>query len=128
MQDIDRNLANKYRIDRDLQKDGTVFAGINNVHAQDVMARQTSYTDRTKEHLGTLDRKIILVRRMLINAAKDLEKGIEPPVTEGGLPYETIGSPSKVLSPGEDWTKLGSELDPVWQGKKVFAEPPMVVR
>ena len=118
MQDVDRTLANKYRIERDLQKDGTVFAGINNVHAQDVMARQTSYTDRTKEHLGTLDRKIILVRRLLINAAKDLAKGIEPPVTAGGLPYETIGSPSKVLNPGEDWTLLGSELDPVWQGAK----------
>ena len=39
-------------------------------------------TDRTKEHLGTLDRKIILVRRMLINAAKDLEKGIEPPALD----------------------------------------------
>jgi nitrite reductase/ring-hydroxylating ferredoxin subunit len=114
-EDVDRSLANKYRIDRDLQKDGTVFAGINNVHAQDVMARQTSYTDRTKEHLGTLDRKIILVRRMLINAAKNLEKGIDPPATDPNMPWEKIGTPSKVLNPGEDWTVLGSELDPVWQ-------------
>src|SRR5439155_1857022 len=52
----DRTLANKYLIDRKLQKDGTIFAGIGNVLAQDRMARQTSYTDRTKEHLGTLDR------------------------------------------------------------------------
>ncbi|MGE0057326.1 MAG: Rieske 2Fe-2S domain-containing protein [Dehalococcoidia bacterium] len=124
-EDINRSLANKYRIDRDLQRDGTVYAGIANVHAQDVMARQTSYTDRTKEHLGTLDRKIILVRRMLINAAKDLARGIDPPVTDPNMPYETIGSPSKVLNEGEDWTVLGSELDPVWTGTKVVAAPPL---
>ena len=114
-ENIDRNLANKYRIDRELQRDGTVFAGIANVNAQDVMARQTSYTDRTKEHLGSLDRKIILVRRMLIKAAKNLARGIEPPATDPSLPYDRIGSPSKVLAPGEDWTILGSERDPVYQ-------------
>ena len=27
-ENVDRNLANKYRIDRELQKDGTIFAGI----------------------------------------------------------------------------------------------------
>jgi phthalate 4,5-dioxygenase oxygenase subunit len=114
-------LENKYLIDRDLQKDGTIFAGIANVNAQDRMARQTSYTDRTKEHLGTLDRKIILVRRMLINAAKNLEKGIEPPALDPSLPYDKIGSPSKTLTLGEDWTLLGSELDPAFQGKAAVA-------
>jgi hypothetical protein len=124
-ENIDRNLANKYRIDRELQKDGTVFAGIANVNAQDVMARQTSYTDRTKEHLGSLDRKIILVRRMLINAAKKLAAGVEPPALDPSLPYDKIGSPSKVLTPGEDWTVLGSENDPIYTGRPL-AEAPSV--
>ena len=127
---VDRNLANKFLIDRELQKDGTIFTGITNGNAQDVMARQTSYTDRTKEHLGSLDRKIILVRRMLINAAKNLARGIEPPVTDPSLPYDKIGSPSKVLAPGEDWTLLGSELDPIYEGVRtapapVTAPPPL---
>jgi phenylpropionate dioxygenase-like ring-hydroxylating dioxygenase large terminal subunit len=122
-----RNLANKFLIERDLQKDGTIFAGIANQNAQDIMARQTSYTDRTKEHLGSLDRKIILVRRMLINAAKNLAKGIEPPVLDPSLPYEKIGSPSKVLSPGEDWTVLGSELDPIYASPVTpAANPPTI--
>jgi hypothetical protein len=121
----ERTLANKYLIDREIQKDGTVFAGIANVNAQDRMARQTSYTDRTKEHLGTLDRKIILVRRMLINAAKNLEKGIEPPALDPSLPYDTIGTPSKVLAEGEDWTVLGSELDPAFQ-RAALAAPPRI--
>jgi nitrite reductase/ring-hydroxylating ferredoxin subunit len=123
-----RNLANKYLIERDLQKAGTIFAGIANQNAQDIMARQTSYTDRTKEHLGSLDRKIILVRRMLINSAKNLEKGIEPPALDSSLPYDKIGSPSKVLSPGEDWTLLGSEFDPVYRTEApsaMVAPPPL---
>ncbi len=120
-------LANRYLIDRKLQKDGTIFAGIANVNAQDRMARQTSYTDRTKEHLGTLDRKIILVRRMLINAAKNLARGIEPPALDPSLPYDKIGSPSKVLAPGEDWTLLGSERDPIYQREAIMAAPPLPV-
>ena len=121
-------MANKFLIDRELQKDGTIFTGITSTNAQDVMARQTSYTDRTKEHLGSLDRKIILVRRMLINAAKNLARGVEPPVTDPSLPYDKIGSPSKVLAPGEDWTILGSELDPIYEGARpgaVAAPPPL---
>jgi len=117
----ERTLENKYLIDRAIQKDGTVFAGIANVLAQDRMARQTSYTDRTKEHLGSLDRKIILVRRMLINAAKNLAKGVEPPALDPSLPYDKIGTPSKVLAEGEDWTVLGSELDPIYQRRAAVA-------
>jgi len=35
--------------------------------------------DRTREHLGAADSVIIQMRRRLIKAARDLEKGIEPP-------------------------------------------------
>jgi hypothetical protein len=120
---LERTLENKYLIDRELQRDGTVFAGIPHVLSQDRMARQTSYTDRTKEHLGTLDRKIILVRRLLINAAKNLGRGTEPPALDPSLPYDRIGSPSKVLAPDEDWTVLGSERDPVWQYAATRSDP-----
>jgi len=49
-----------------------------------------------QEHLGTLDRKIIRMRRLLLNAAKDLDKGIEPPCLDPSLPYSKIGSQSSV--------------------------------
>ena len=86
--------------------------GNNGFTDQDVMARQTAFTDRTKEHLGTLDRKIILLRRILINAAKNLARGIEPPALDPSLPYDKIEWPDKVLLPGEDWTTVGTERDP----------------
>ena len=108
-----RNKANDWLIDREAQKDGTIFTGIRgSFNNQDIMATQTAFTDRTKEHLGSLDRKIILMRRSLLNAAKNLARGIEPPAIDPSLPYDRIGTPDKVLEPGEDWTILGSENDP----------------
>ena len=122
--EADRNLANDYLIDREMQKNQTIYTGIlGSFNNQDVMARQTSFTDRTKEHLGTLDRKIILMRRVLIDAAQKLANGIEPPALDSSLPYDRIGRPDKVLLPGEDWTLLGTERDPDYE--RVFANVPV---
>ena len=128
-----RTLENDYLIDRDLQRNGTIYTGIQGrFNNQDVMARQTSYTDRTKEHLGTLDRKIILMRRILINAAKNLERGIEPPAIDPSLPYDTIGQPDRLLLPDESWTRIGTPEDPNWS--RLFARgaalevPPLAAR
>ena len=108
-----RNKANDWLIDREEQKKGTLFTGIRGpFNNQDIMATQTAFSDRTKEHLGSLDRKIIRMRRILIEAAKNLAQGTEPPAIDPSLPYDKIGTPDKVLEPGEDWTVLGSENDP----------------
>jgi len=119
-----RTLDNDYLVDRELQKNSTIFSGIlGHFNNQDIMARQTSFTDRTKEHLGTLDRKIILARRLLINAAKNLERGIEPPAVDPSLPYDRIRVPDKVLATGEDWTTLGTEQDPNYRRLFASASP-----
>jgi phthalate 4,5-dioxygenase len=131
-----RNLENDFLIDRELQRNGTIYSGIgigamgvNGFTDQDVMARQTAFTDRTREHLGTLDRKIILLRRLLIRAAKDLDRGVEPPALDPSLPYDKVEWPDKVLNPGEDWTKVGTEADPDYNrvyGSATLAEPPRI--
>jgi hypothetical protein len=117
---VARTLGNDYLIDREVQKNGTIYTGIlGPFNNQDVMARQTSFTDRTKEHLGTLDRKIILMRRLLINASKNLALGIEPPAIDPSLPYDKIGQPDRLLLPGESWTVIGTPEDPFYH--RVFA-------
>jgi hypothetical protein len=67
--------------------------------------------DRSHEHLGTTDRAIIRMRRMLIDAAKNLEHGIEPPGLEGA--FAGIRSAERILDRGEDWRMLGTATDPV---------------
>jgi hypothetical protein len=95
---LSRDLDNDWLIDREVQRAGTIYSGIaGSFNNQDVMATQTAFRDRRREHLGTLDRKIIRIRRLLLEAAKNLAKGLEPPALDPGLPYATV---------------LGSELDP----------------
>jgi hypothetical protein len=104
---------NDYKIDRDIQK-STLYTGINNFVSQDMMVTESAggIWDRSKEHLGTIDKSIIKMRSLLLKAAKDLEKGIEPPAVAAGLPYKSIRSAEKVLAAGEDWRILGTDEDP----------------
>jgi hypothetical protein len=69
--------------------------------------------DRTAEHLGTSDKAIIRMRRMLIDAAMNLAQGIEPPAVDPALDYNDFRSAEKILAPDEDWRALGTQADPV---------------
>jgi len=108
------NAENDYQINRELQKT-TLYTGIENFVSQDCMVTESAGAiwDRSQEHLGTTDKSIIKMRQVLINAAKDLQRGIEPPATDPALPYRAIRSAEKVLGATEDWRTLGTDEDPM---------------
>ncbi len=70
---------NDYEIDREDQKHRT-YTGILNGSIQDRAIQETmgAIYVRTKEHLGSADTAIIMMRRLLMKLARDLENGIEP--------------------------------------------------
>jgi phthalate 4,5-dioxygenase oxygenase subunit len=105
---------NDYLIDRELQKDGTYYTGVEDFGSQDLMVTESmgGIYDRSQEHLGTTDKAIIRMRSLLIKAAKDLANGIEPPALDG-VDFTAIRSGEKILNPGEDWRLVGSDEDPV---------------
>ncbi|MFN0073703.1 MAG: Rieske 2Fe-2S domain-containing protein [Chloroflexota bacterium] len=73
------NRDNDYALSREMQK--TVnFTGIGMTREQDMAMTDGmgSIVERWREHLGTTDIAIIRQRRMLINLAKSLQRGIEP--------------------------------------------------
>jgi phthalate 4,5-dioxygenase oxygenase subunit len=76
---LHKNLANDYEIDRTLQKQKT-FTGIVGVNTQDYALQEGmgSVVDRTKEHLGTSDRAIIVARQLLMQATNDVAAGKPP--------------------------------------------------
>jgi phenylpropionate dioxygenase-like ring-hydroxylating dioxygenase large terminal subunit len=85
------NKANDFLIDRQLQRDYN-FTGIVGTGNQD-MAAQVSMgpvTDRTREHLGVTDVGIIEMRRVLIDAAKDLCEGKEPPAARNAEAFSGV--------------------------------------
>lgn len=72
--------ANDWLIDRELQRTKT-FTGIRGLNTQDLAVQESMgpIIDRSREHLGTTDKAIIQFRRCLLDAARDLRNGIEPP-------------------------------------------------
>jgi nitrite reductase/ring-hydroxylating ferredoxin subunit len=120
---------NDYNIDRADQKVNNYTGISGGAIPQDQAVTESMGTiyDRTAEHLGTSDRAIIRMRRMLIDAARDLARGVEPPAVDASQDYNGFRSAEKILAPGEDWWKLGTaedavmtQLQPLIAGQRPF--------
>jgi hypothetical protein len=74
-----RNIRNDYLIDREEQKYRS-FTGITGVSEQDaaIQDSQGPIADRTREHLGPTDIGILHFRKLVMDAARDLQSGGEP--------------------------------------------------
>jgi hypothetical protein len=75
------NKRNDYLINRDLQKSGRYYSGVKGIGMQDASLQESMgpLQDRTTENLVSTDNAIIMARNRLLKAAKNLDKGIEPP-------------------------------------------------
>jgi len=73
------NKSNDYLIDREAQRTKS-YTGIPDGRAQDAAMTDGmgAIVDRNHEHLGSTDQAIIRMRRRLIQAARELEEGVEP--------------------------------------------------
>jgi phthalate 4,5-dioxygenase oxygenase subunit len=79
-----RNVHNNWLIDRKVQKTET-FTGIEGVNNQDLAVQESMgpIVDRTKEHLSLTDRAVVTTRRLLLQAAKTVAEGGDPPGLSG---------------------------------------------
>jgi phenylpropionate dioxygenase-like ring-hydroxylating dioxygenase large terminal subunit len=78
------NARNDYGLSRERQK--TVnYTGIEGTNTQDFAVQESMgpIYDRTQEHLGSADTAIIQMRRLLIQATKDVEEGRDPVGSQG---------------------------------------------
>ena len=76
---LKKSLANDFLIDREVQRTNT-FSGISGVNTQDVAVQEGMgpIVDRSEEHLGSTDRAIIAMRRLLLEAVRTVEAGGAP--------------------------------------------------
>jgi phthalate 4,5-dioxygenase len=105
------NKSNDYLIDRDVQKTQT-FTGITGVNTQDMALQEGMgpIVDRSKEHLGTSDRAIIVMRQLLIEAMNDLEAG-QPVRGTDPATYSHVRAVDLVIPRAPDWREaLKDEL------------------
>ena len=104
-----RPLANKdndYLIDRDAQKAGRTFSGVEGIAMQDASLQESMgpIVDRTKENLVSTDTGIIMARHRLLRAAKALEEeGILPPGVDPA--HQRVRSAAIVLPPEVPFTE-----------------------
>ncbi len=76
---LKRNRANDYLLDRELQRSAS-FTGIEGINTQDAAVQEGMgpIVDRSLEHLGSTDRAIIAMRRLLLEAIRTIEAGGNP--------------------------------------------------
>jgi phenylpropionate dioxygenase-like ring-hydroxylating dioxygenase large terminal subunit len=104
-----QNKDNDYLIDRQAQKEGRSFSGVDGFSMQDASVQESMgpIQDRTRENLVTTDNGIIMARHLLMRAAKALQKGIEPP---GRDPVtQRVRSASLVLPPDVSFSEAAKD-------------------
>jgi len=86
-----RNKDNDYLIDRQLQRTYN-YTGLPGARAQDQAVTESmgAVVDRSNEHLGRADAAIIMMRRMLLRMARQLEQGVEPELPQHPERFSTL--------------------------------------
>ncbi len=113
------NRHNQYLLDRQKQKTQN-YTGIEGFATQDACVTESmgAIVDRTKEHLGESDTYVIALRRFLIKAIKDFQRGLEPP----GLVFDpshndfsATNCTSVTLPEKESWIEMETKLYGPWR-------------
>ena len=102
---LKRNQSNDYMIDRQMQKTQN-FTGIIGVNTQDFALQEGMgpICDRSKEFLGTSDKAIVGMRRLLLEAISVNEKGGIPRALDPKT-YRTVRAYDRVIPANADWHK-----------------------
>jgi phthalate 4,5-dioxygenase len=103
------NKDNDYLLDRKAQKEKRAFSGVFGFAAQDASLQESMgpIQDHENEKLLPSDRAIVMARRMLYEAAVNLEQGIEPPALDSNK--QRVRAAGVLLPIGEkpqDWAKV----------------------
>ena len=106
-----RNKGNDWLIDRQMQRTEN-FTGIVGVNTQDRALQETMgvIADRSNERLGTSDRAIIAMRKLLLEAIKVADDGGTPRGSQGE--FVGIRAIDRILPADQHWTALKPDMYP----------------
>jgi phenylpropionate dioxygenase-like ring-hydroxylating dioxygenase large terminal subunit len=111
-----RNKENDWLLDRQMQRTEN-FTGILGVNTQDRALQETMGTiaDRSQEHLGTSDRAIISMRKLLQEAIRVNADGGTPRGSQGE--FVGIRAIDRILPADQPWSVLKPEMYPATAGR-----------
>jgi hypothetical protein len=112
---LKRNQSNDYFIDRQMQKTQN-YTGIVGVNTQDFALQEGMgpICDRSKEFLGTSDKAIVAMRRLLLDAISQNEKGgtlraLHPDT------YRTVRAYDRVIPDNANWKEaMAKDVVAIW--------------
>jgi len=113
---IANNPRNDHLMDRGFQRNGN-YTGIQGIPVQDQAITESMgpIADRTKEHLGTSDRMIMLTRRKLMRQALALvEQGTVPQGVDDPKAYAFARAGFGLMPKGQDWLEEYNRLRGDW--------------
>lgn len=93
--------------DRDAMRRNS-FSGFKFPTTEDfaVAASQGRIASRDQEFLGTSDRAVMKVRRILLEAAREHEKGLVPSIVASNTPLKVVKPMSDIIAKEADWRKI----------------------
>jgi phenylpropionate dioxygenase-like ring-hydroxylating dioxygenase large terminal subunit len=109
------NRSNDYFIDRHVQKTQT-FTGIAGVNTQDYALQEGmgAIVDRSLENLGTSDKAIVAMRRMMLRSIDAVARGEDPPGVDPAI-HGQVRPYDDYLPDGADWRQVfEKELAAKW--------------
>jgi len=101
-----KNSSNDYGLDRELQRNGGVYSGIIGIPLQDqaIIESMGPIIDRTREHLASSDRMVMLTRKVMLKAARDYrETGKLPDFLDHPEYARKARGGDLVVPEGTDW-------------------------
>jgi len=104
------NKDNDYLINREAQKAGRTYSGVEGIAMQDASLQESMgpIVDRTKENLVSTDNGIIMARHRLLRAIKALmDKEMQPPGID--LAHQHVRSAAVVLPPDQPFIVAAKE-------------------
>jgi phthalate 4,5-dioxygenase len=103
------NENNDWLIDRDAQRNNSIYTGIQNIHLQDQAVTESmgAVTDHGFEHLAPSDQMITRTRRRLLMAARALyENGVLPPGVESAEVFRDARSGYFITDEQRSWQEI----------------------
>jgi hypothetical protein len=104
-----QNESNDWAIDREAQRTGRIYTGIEGIHLQDQAVTESMgpITDFTFEHLAPSDRMITRTRRRLLMAARALrDQGARPPGADDPSVYRDARSGYLLTTDQSHWKQV----------------------
>ena len=101
--------ANDWLIDREVQRTKT-YTGIKGLNTQDLAVQESMgpIVNRAREHLGSTDKAIIMCRRILVDAIRGVQNGIDPPGADSST-YRGIRSADIMVPKDRRWQDTAKE-------------------